>query len=58
VWNELSPSQLTNCTIRKKCEDGADGENRLRITNFLEAPTRRRTKEKYCITFEMNTWKG
>ena len=46
VQNELWPSQLTNCTIRKKCERGGDGKKRLRIRNFLKAPTRRRTKKR------------
>ena len=55
--NELLPLKLTNCIFRKKCEGGGDDEERLRIRNFLNAPTHRRTKID-CIMFEMNIWKG
>ena len=44
--NELSPSQLTNWIIRKKCEGVSDDEERLRIRNFLKAPTCRHTKNR------------
>jgi hypothetical protein len=30
----------------------------LRITNLLKAPTRRCTRKKYYVTFELNIWKG
>jgi hypothetical protein len=45
VCNELLSLKLTNCIFRKKCEGGSDGEERLRIRDFLKAPTSRRTKQ-------------
>jgi hypothetical protein len=43
--NELLPLKLTNCIFRKKCEGGGVDEKRLRIRDFVRAPTDRRMKE-------------
>jgi len=45
VHNDLLPLNLTNCILRKNCEGGGDGEEQLRIGDFMKSPIEQRVKE-------------
>jgi hypothetical protein len=45
MHDELLALNITNFILGKWCEGGGHGEQRLRIGDFMNPPTRRSTKE-------------